>query len=398
MATSPLIAPQFFSGRVAVLYFTLFLPMGLYLPFFPLWLDYLSFSHAEIGLIVGIPVILRVFTTPWLTAQADRSRDRVHMLIAITVVALFLAALHLFAQSFWSVLLLSVILAVAWAPQIPIADSIAVSGVRRYGAEYPKMRVWGSISFLVMNLAAGAMMEHLSPGAFPWILLGSYLAVLIWGLFGAPRIGQKRELGDKPLSLSEKKHYLASPYFVLTLIAVACSQGGHSFLYTFGTIEWQRNGFSGGTIGLLWSFSVLAEVGIFFTFARLIKHLSGMKLMMIVACFGVLRWGMMAHGDLYGHILPVYLALQALHAFTFAASYLVLQKVIADTIPEELSGAAQGLSYFALGAMMGLGSILSGPLYAAFGEKGFWAMALLSIVGLIAASVNVAYERSMAYK
>lgn len=398
MADNTLGAPKFFSSRVAMIYFTLFLPMGLYLPFFPLWLDYLSFSHAEIGLIVGVPVILRVFTTPWLTSLADRSRDRVHILIAISMMAVLLAILHFLEQSFWSVLILSACLAVVWAPQIPIADSIAVSGVRRYGAEYPKMRVWGSISFLVMNLAAGALMERLSPGAFPWILLGSYVAVLIWSVMGAPRIGQKRELGEAELSLADKKSYLASRYFVLTLIAVACAQGSHSFLYTFGTIEWQRSGFSGGIIGFLWSFSVLVEVVMFFIFARLMRQISGMKLMMVAACFGVLRWGMMANGDWFGHALPIYLGLQALHAFTFAASYLVLQKVIADTIPEELSGSAQGLSYFALGAMMGLGSILSGPLYGAFGEQGFWAMALLCLCGFIAAGMNVAGERLMAAK
>lgn len=381
--------PPFFQSRIAIVYFTLFLPMGLYLPFFPLWLDYLQLSEAQIGWVVGLPLILRVFTTPFLTSLADGAKDRVHILIIISIAAIVLAALHFLPLNFWSVLALSLALTIVWAPQIPIADSIAVSGVRRYQSNYPFMRVWGSISFLAMNLLAGLLIERYTASAFPWLLLASYLAVFGWAVFGAPRIGQKRELGKEALTLEEKKQFLMARPFVLTLIAVACAQGSHAFLYTFGTIEWQKIGFSGGTIGALWSFSVLIEVLVFYAFARLLKHISVMKLMVVTGLVGMVRWGLMANGAWFDHALWVYFMLQSLHAFTFAISYLVLQNVIARSIPEELTGAAQGLSYFALGATLGLGSIASGPLYNAYGSFGFIAMGALCLCCIIAAILNL---------
>jgi len=367
--------------------------MGLYLPFFPLWLDYLGLTEAQIGWVVGLPLILRVFTTPFLTSLADRAKDRIHILIVISAAAIVLAVLHFLPLTFWAVLVISLALTVVWAPQIPITDSIAVSGVRRYQFNYPFMRVWGSIAFLVMNLLAGLLIENYTASAFPYLLLGSYVAVLTWVIFGAPRIGQKRELGKDVLTLAEKKQYLLARPFVLTLIAVACAQGSHAFLYTFGTIEWQKTGFSGGTIGMLWSFSVLIEVLVFYGFARLLKHISVMKLMALTGLVGVMRWTLMANGAWFDNALPVYYFLQALHAFTFAVSYLVLQNVIAQSIPEELTGAAQGMSYFALGATLGFGSIISGPLYTAYGGQGFMAMGVLCFFCILAALINMHFEK-----
>lgn len=366
--------------------------MGLYLPFFPLWLNYLGLTEAEIGWVVGLPLILRVFTTPFLTSLADKAKDRIHILIVISVAAIALAMLHFLPLNFWAVLVISLALTVVWAPQIPITDSIAVSGVRRYASNYPFMRVWGSISFLGMNLVAGLLIENYSALAFPYLLFGSYVAVLLWALLGAPRIGQKRELGKEALSRSEKKQFLLARPFVLTLVAVACAQGSHAFLYTFGTIEWQKIGFSGGTIGMLWSFSVLIEVIVFYGFARLLKHFSVMKLMALTGLVGMVRWILMANGAWFDYALPVFYFLQALHAFTFAVSYLVLQNVIARTIPEELTGAAQGMSYFALGATLGLGSIVSGPLYTAYGAQGFLAMGALCMFCIVAALMNLRGE------
>ena len=44
---------------------------------------------------------------------------------------------------------------------------MALSGVRRFNSDYARMRVWGSISFLVANLAGGIALQHFGAGILP---------------------------------------------------------------------------------------------------------------------------------------------------------------------------------------------------------------------------------------
>ena len=49
-----------------------------------------------------------------------------------------------------------------------------------------------------------------------------------------------------------------------------------------------------------------------------------------------------------------FLLIQSLHAFSFALSFLGMQKMIALTIPEERGGTAQGLSTFFIGTSLAI--------------------------------------------
>ena len=60
------------------------------------------------------------------------------------------------------VLAVSLALTVVWTPHSPIADSLALSGVRRFGSNYTAMRIWGSISYLCANVAGGFILAWTS--------------------------------------------------------------------------------------------------------------------------------------------------------------------------------------------------------------------------------------------
>ena len=50
------------------------------------------------------------------------------------------------------VLAVSLALSVVWTPHSPLTNSLALSGVRRFGSNYTSMRIWGSIAFLARQL------------------------------------------------------------------------------------------------------------------------------------------------------------------------------------------------------------------------------------------------------
>ena len=78
---------------------------------------------------------------------------------------------------------------------------------------------------------------------------------------------------------------------------------------------------------------------------------------------------------------------EALHGLTFALLHLASMRLIADRIPQHLAATALTLYGTAgIGVATVLATLVSGPLYAAFGAHGFWAMAALCAAALPVAS------------
>jgi hypothetical protein len=153
------VKPPRFELRLSLLYAAIFLPMGIHLPYFPLWLEHVGFGAREIGIVLAAPMFLRVVTTLLITASADRARDRANVLLVLSVSTLALSFGYLLPPGYLLILGVSLALAVVWTPHAPIADSLALSGVRRFGSDYSRMRVWGSTAFLVANFGGGFLLS-----------------------------------------------------------------------------------------------------------------------------------------------------------------------------------------------------------------------------------------------
>ena len=170
--------PYRFELRVALLYVCLFIPNGIHLPYFPLWLEFHRFTPNEIAVILSAPFFVRIFAGPAVSAFADRAPDRVPVLIASAILCVVACAGYFLSTTYVAVLVVSVVLAAVWAPHTPLSDSIALSGVRRYGIDYASMRVWGSISFLLVNIAGGYVLGAFGAGIVPTLMIGGFVTIV----------------------------------------------------------------------------------------------------------------------------------------------------------------------------------------------------------------------------
>jgi PPP family 3-phenylpropionic acid transporter len=391
----PSAKPPQFELRVALLYVCIFLPNGIHLPYFPLWLEHNAFSPTEIGVILAAPLFVRIFAGPLVSAYADRASDRIPVLIATAVASVVFCAGYLLPdQSYLLVLIVSVLLAVAWAPHTPLSDSIALSGVRRFGADYASMRVWGSVSFLVASFAGGYILAWSSDTLVPWLMLAGLGSVVIAALF-VPRIGRPRQQSPLPSQTIQGAAFaLRQPYFVLIIAASALAQSSHGFAYAFMSIYWKALGISDGGVGLLWALSVAAEIAMFFAFRHLFGATRPAITLAIGAAVGIVRWLLMPLVWPAGAGFGGFLALQVLHAFSFSLCFLATQQMFSETVPESRLGTAQGAAFFL--SMTGLATVtlVSGPLYAAWAEFGFWSMALVAGVALALALAALRYPHN----
>ncbi len=376
------VKPRHFEMRVALIFAFLFIPQGIHLPFFPVWLESKGYDAGQISLILSLPMFLRVVTTPFVTAFADRARDRADILVVLVAASLALASGYLLFDGYAAVLAISILLAVAWTPHSPLTDSLALSGVRRFGSNYTRMRIWGSSAFLFANLAGGVIVARAGAGVVPLLIViglcGTLVAAAAAPRLGRPRLASPLSATDLPATPS-----LMNRYFLLVVGGAGLITASHSFLYGFSSIYWKSLGIAESTVGFLWAWSVICEVGLFLVFSRLFGRMSAISLIAVSGGFAVLRWLVMPLIWPSGLGVSGFFAVQALHAFSTGIMLIAVQKLIAETIPEERTGAAQGIAFFANGMSMALVMLASGPLYGRFGAGGFFAMAVVAAVGLM---------------
>ena len=376
------VKPCHFELRVALIFAFLFIPQGIHLPFFPVWLQSKGYDAGQIALILSLPMFLRVVTTPFVTAFADRARDRADILVVLVAASLALASGYLLFDGYAAVLAISILLAIAWTPHSPLTDSLALSGVRRFGSNYTRMRIWGSSAFLFANLAGGFIVARAGAGVVPLLIVIGLCGTLV-AAAAAPRLGRPRMAS--PLSATDlpATPSLMSRHFLLLVGGAGLITASHAFLYGFSSIYWKSLGIAESTVGFLWAWSVICEVGLFLVFSRLFGHLSAISLIAVAGGFAVLRWIALPLVWPFGLGVSGFFAVQALHAFSTGIMLIAVQKFIAEAVPEERTGAAQGIAFFANGMSMALVTLASGPLYGRFGAGGFFAMAVVAAVGLM---------------
>lgn len=384
------IKPDRFEFRISLLFGAIFLPIGVHLPYFPLWLEAHGFDAAQIGVILATPMFLRVVTTPIITSMADRASDRAHVLIAICVASVLISLGYFLSPTYGVVLAVSALLAAVWAPQSPLGDSLALSGVRRFGSSYSKMRIWGSFAFFSGSFGGGLLLAAVGVNSIPVMitvgLIGA-LAAAIW----TPRLGPPRQaspLAENPLHAAPR---LFSRYFLLFVAGAGIINASHGFMFAFLSIYLKGIGVSDGAIGALWTAAVVAETAMFFFFDRLFGSASATKVLAIAGVSAILRWSVYPLIEPLGLGLPGFFVVQAMHALSTALLLIGLQKMIAETAPEERTGAAQGVAFFAVGFTMATVTLASGPLYESVGIGGMYVMAAFAAIGLaliIAASLS----------
>jgi len=280
------------------------------------------------------------------------------------------------------VLAVSLALTIVWTPHSPIADSLALSGVRRFGSNYTSMRKWGSISYLCANVAGGFILAATGPQAVPVIIFVALSAQLGAGLL-APRLGRPRRAS--PLSatdIQQSAPKLLNPYFLYFSIGVGTITASHAFLYGFVSIYWKSIGISDSVVGLLWAWGVVSEVCMFVIFTRVFGSFSVVSIMAIAGIGSVVRWVAFPLIWPLGLGIPGFFGVQTLHAVSVAMVLIGLQKMIGETVSEERTGAAQGIAYFSNGFFMAVATLASGPLYDRFGVDGFFAMIPIALIGL----------------
>ena len=360
----------YFSSRLALFYATIFIAVGIHLPFFPVWLAAKGLDAGAIGLVLAAPMIVRVFAIPTVTRAADR-RGALHAVLVIACLASAASmALVGLAEGAIGILLVFALAAVPWTPVMPLTDAYALRGLRL--TSYGPVRLWGSAAFIAGSIGAGFLADVIAARHLIWLIVAAMVAIAAAALALPPVPEHARPSGPVP---SAKR--LFTPAFIAVAGASSLVQASHAVYYGFSTLEWKAAGLDGTTVGALWALGVLAEIVLFAFAARLPAAISPTMLLVIGAAGAVVRWTGMAFNP-PTLALPV---LQCLHGLSFGATHLGMMGFIARAAPAQLVATAQGALATAYGFVMAAAMGLSGLLYGAYGSWAYGAMALAAAAG-----------------
>lgn len=364
------IAGRRFAARLALFYGAVFGSVGTYLPFFPVWLKAVGIDPSWIGLFTAVPSITRFTVLPFVTGLAEKRRVlRGAMRSTAFLTAFGFSMLGLF-ETPWLLLIAFAFTACAWTPLVPLTDGYALKGVARYGLDYGPMRLWGSAAFVVGALACGLLVEVIAARHLIWIIAG--MAML--GALASLRLEPVSTSGPPRVATSATS-LLREKGFLTIMAASALIQGSHAAYYTFGSITWQAAGVGGLAIAGLWSLGVVAEIVVFavsprFTWAPpLLVILGGL-------C-GLVRWIITARQP----DIAVLAGIQLMHGLTFGLTQVGIMSLLVRHVPGHLTATAQGYLTACSGIVMSLAAVVSGLIYARYGQGAYYAMAMLATAG-----------------
>ena len=346
--------------QLAGFYFFYFAYLGAFAPFFSLYLDGVGMSAVEIGVLMSVPQLTRIVAPQLWGWLADRGTSRLRV-ARLAGVAGTIAWFGAFAGSHFAWLFV-VLLAMTffWSAALPLVEATTLSHLGEETARYGRVRVWGSLGFIVAVVGVGYTLDYSSTRTVLWIVLGLMGAMLgfCWAVPDArvtPHASDALPIG----------HILRRPEVIALISACALMAAAHGPYYTFYTIHLVDQGYSKSLAGWLWALGVICEIGIFIWMTHLYRSFSARQILIVSFALAVARFLMI--GWLAGSLAALLLA-QVLHAATFGSFHAAAIGVVHKFFRGRHQARGQAIyGSLAYGVGGAIGGLASGYAWAGLG-------------------------------
>jgi PPP family 3-phenylpropionic acid transporter len=367
--------------RLSGFYFFYFASLGVLVPYWSIYLEWLNFSAGEIGELTAILLATRIFA-PYIWAWiADHKGHRMQIVRYTSLGATLTFSAIFIQQSYGWIGTLLLGFSFFWNASLPQFEVTTLQHLGKHSHYYSKIRVWGSIGFIVTVILVGWLIEQVNASVVPIAMVLSLLGIWLVSLTVPESASRHLSLENVSLlSILKRKEVIA---FLVICFLVQISFGPY---YTFYSIYLEQHKYDHSHIGLLWSLGVIAEV-IVFLFVHKWLPILGIKFVLLASVLiGALRWVLIA---LFPDSLPIIFCAQLLHAANFGTYHAAAIAWIHQHFTGKLQGRGQALySSISFGAGGAIGSLFSGYMWLSPGPTFIFLTAaalsaLAFIIGLI---------------
>lgn len=363
--------------RLSGFYFFYFALLGAFLPYWPVYLRDLGYDALAIGSLVAVAQATKIVAPNiwgWLAARTGQ-RTRIIRIGALAATLVF-TGVFLDQDFFWLLLVLAGY-SFFWNAVLAQFEVLTLSHLQGRYALYSRIRLWGSVGFIVSVAGLGLLLESFSVRWLPWLLL-----VFLAGIWLA-----SLSVAEHPDALHRPRHpqplgqLVRHPAVIAFLLACCLLQISHGPYYTFFSVYLEQHGYSRAAVGGLWALGVAAEVVLFIVMPRLLARYSLRSIMAVSLGLAVLRWLMIGYAV---DSLEVLLLAQCLHAATFGSYHACAVEMVRRLFAGGHEGQGMALySGFSYGGGAAIGAWGSGWLWEWSPSATFAAAALAALLAFV---------------
>jgi len=376
--------------KLSRFYFIYYFFVGAFVPYWGLYLQSEHFTAADIGILMSLFQISRIFAPNFWGWLADHTGKRVRWIRLTALLGLCGFVAVFWAHGFFWLFFVMAALSLFTSSTLPLSESLTLAHLATTNGHYSRIRMWGSLGFIVAAVLLGFLIDLAGISSLLWFLLAVQVTLLALSY----------TLPEPRIEPHEHDHFsiwqvIRQPDVIALLLGCSLMVTAHGVLYNFYSIFLSEHGYSKGMIGLLWSVGVICEIVIFMLMPRIMARFTLKQIMLVSLALAVIRFSMigMAVDNLWLLILA-----QALHAATFGSFHAASVEVITQFFTGRHQAKGQAIyNSVAYGVGGAIGGVAGGfALQYLGGQQTFVLAAAFPLMGfaVIAFGLKLSHKRS----
>ncbi|CAM8312992.1 AraJ Arabinose efflux permease [Candidatus Methylopumilus universalis] len=363
--------------RLSRFYFFYYFFVGSFVPYWGIYLQSENFSPSSIGILLSLFQISRIVAPNFWGWLADHSGHRVKWIKLTSFLGLIGFIGVFWAKGFFWIFLVMSALSLFTSSTLPLAESLTLAHLATTDGHYSRIRLWGSIGFIVASLFLGYLIDLQGINILLWVLLITQAIIF----FLSNTIPEAKEIHHKKNDLPIWK-IIKTPSVVALLIGCTLMVSAHGVLYNFYSIYLKEHGYSSATIGWLWAVGVICEIFIFMLMPKILRRYSLKTILLLSLFLGVIRFILIGASPNHFYLL---LIAQMFHAATFGSFHAASIEVIAYFFKGRNQSRGQAIyNSVAYGIGGTIGGLGGGYLIQYLGgQLGFMIAAISPLIGFV---------------
>ena len=363
--------------RLSRFYFFYYFFVGSFVPYWGIYLQSENFSPSSIGILLSLFQISRIVAPNFWGWLADHTGHRVKWIKLTSFLGLIGFIGVFWAKGFFWIFLVMSALSLFTSSTLPLAESLTLAHLATTDGHYSRIRLWGSIGFIVASLFLGYLIDLQGINILLWVLLIAQAIIF----FLSNTIPETQDIQHKTNDLSIWK-IIKTPSVIALLLGCTLMVSAHGVLYNFYSIYLKDHGYSSGTIGWLWAVGVICEILIFMAMPKILRRYSLKAILLMSLFLGVFRFILI--GASPDHLYLLFIA-QMFHAATFGSFHAASIEVIAYYFKGRNQTRGQAIyNSVAYGIGGTIGGLGGGYLIQYLGgQLGFMIAAISPLIGFV---------------
>lgn len=368
------------AANLSSFYFAYYAALGAFTPYWSLYLKSRGMDVAAISVLMSLWYATRIVAPSTWTTLAAHSARPIRWLQLGCLLTLASFAAFLLPLQFGGLFAVMCAFCFAYNAVMPQFESITMSHLGARSDLYGRIRVWGSVGFILVVSLFGVLLDRFGVHTLPWLMLPLLVALLASSFANAYAHPVAEARDENHLGFRAR---LRQPQVIAFFVAAFLAQVSFGPYYTFFSIYLTEHHYSPTMLGVFWTVGVLAEIAVFFLSARIFRRWDPGKVLVFALLSAAVRWWATA---LWPDSIPLMVAAQLTHALNFGAFFAAVMQLLVRFFPGRMNGHGQGVFYGLSSGVGGvIGALAAGQLWRFGGNVAFLVSGCVALVAAVIA-------------